>query len=109
MTCINEFTFENCSSLTSITIPDSVTSIGDYAFESCTRLTSIVIGNSVESIGDYAFESCTSMTSITIGADVEIAGDVFDVPKNTFEEDYATNGKAAGTYTYTDAAWLKTE
>ena len=41
-----------CSSLTSITIPSSVTSIGDYAIEYCSSLTSITIPNSVTSIGD---------------------------------------------------------
>ena len=47
--------FENCSSLTSITIPDSVTSIGTCAFNGCTSLTSIKIPDSVTSIGQSAF------------------------------------------------------
>ena len=58
--------FEDCSRLTSITIPNSVTSIGDYAFRNCSSLTSITIPNSVTSIGDYAFRNCSSLTSITI-------------------------------------------
>ena len=56
----------NSSSLTSITIPDSVTSIGDEAFHSCKNLTSITIGAGVTSIGVSAFDSCSSLTSITI-------------------------------------------
>jgi hypothetical protein len=52
--------------LTSITIPNSVTSIGDDAFWNCTSLTSITIPKSVTNIGDYAFWNCTSLTSITI-------------------------------------------
>ena len=58
--------FEDCSSLTSITIPNSVTSIGDGAFRGCNSLTSVTIPNSVTSIGSYAFSGCSSLTSITI-------------------------------------------
>ena len=66
VTSIDNWAFSWCASLTSITIPDSVTSIGEYAFCDCTRLTSVTIGNGVTSIGDSAFEDCTSLTSITI-------------------------------------------
>ena len=63
---IPSYVFEYCSSLTSITIPDSVTSIGDHAFYYCSSLTSVTIGNSVTSIGSSAFYYCSSLTSITI-------------------------------------------
>ena len=58
--------FEGCKSLTSITIPDSVTSIVSEAFESCKSLTSITIPDGVTSIADWAFYNCTSLNSINI-------------------------------------------
>lgn len=58
--------FQDCTGLTSITIPNSVTSIGGYAFFGCTGLTSIIIPNSVTSIGKYAFANCSGLTSVTI-------------------------------------------
>ena len=52
----------NLDSLTSITIPNSVTTIGGSAFYGCTGLTSVTIPNSVTSIGGYAFSGCTNLT-----------------------------------------------
>ena len=62
--------FENCTGLTSIEIPNSVTSIGGLAFSRCTGLTSVNIPNSVTSIGEYAFTNCTGLTSIVIPSGV---------------------------------------
>ena len=58
--------FYECSSLTSINIPNSVTNIGYRAFWSCKSLTSINIPTSVTNIGDSAFEECSSLTNIDI-------------------------------------------
>ena len=49
------------SNLTTITIPNSVTSIGNYAFYDCSSLTSLTIGESVTSIGSYAFKGCSKL------------------------------------------------
>ena len=58
--------FSYCAGLTSITIPDSVTSIGSRAFEYCENLTSVTIPAGVTSIGENAFSYCTGLTSITV-------------------------------------------
>lgn len=65
VTMIDHAAFFN-SAVTSVTIPDSVTSISDDAFVNCPQLTNISIPNSVTSIGFSAFNSCTSLKSITL-------------------------------------------
>ena len=63
--------FSYCTSLTSIEIPDSVTSIGNEAFRNCTSLKSVEIPDSVTSIGAWAFCHCFSLKSITFNGTVE--------------------------------------
>ena len=75
VTSIGDYAFADCTGLTSVTIPDSVTSIGDYAFHGCTGLTSVTIPNSVTSIGSYAFQYCSGLTSVTIPNSVTSIGD----------------------------------
>ena len=58
--------FVSGSKITSVTIPNSVTSIGDYAFQDCTGLTSVTIPNSVTFIGYCAFSQCTDLTTISL-------------------------------------------
>ena len=66
VTSIGDWTFYDCSDLTSVTIPNSVTTIGENAFAFCSGLTSVTIPNSVTSIGKKAFYGCFGLTSVTI-------------------------------------------
>ena len=75
VTSIGGFAFYCCYSLTSVVIPDGVTSIGNQAFYGCKSLTSVVIGDSVTSIGSYAFYNCNSLTSVVIPDSVTSIGD----------------------------------
>ena len=75
VTLIDGYAFYYCRALTSIEIPSSVTSIGYDAFYYCENLTSIEIPSSVTSIGGYAFYYCTGLTSIEIPSSVTSIGD----------------------------------
>jgi len=73
-TIIGSKAFSGCTSLTSIDIPDGVTSIGTEAFRGCSSLSSCTIGDGVISIGNSAFNGCTSLTSIDIPDSVTTIG-----------------------------------
>lgn len=62
--------FLDCSGMTSITIPSTVTALGGFCFAGCTSLTTITIPSSVTYIGTSCFQDCTNLTSITIPSSV---------------------------------------
>ena len=74
VTSIGNTAFYRCTGLTNVTIPNSVTSIGNNAFDGCTGLINLTIGNSVNSIGSYAFSGCTGLTNVTIPNSVTTIG-----------------------------------
>jgi hypothetical protein len=65
--------FLDCSSLTSIVIPNSVTNIEESAFENCTGLTAITIPNNVTNIGQSAFGGCSNLTTVTINSNAVLS------------------------------------
>ena len=74
VTSIGNGAFSVCESLTSVTIPVSVTSIGDWAFN-CSGLTSVTIPEGVTSIGEGSFSECGGRTSVTIPASLKRIGE----------------------------------
>ena len=74
VTSINESAFEDCSSLTSVVIPSSVIYIERSAFAGCTSLTSVELSNSLKSIARSAFNGCTSLESVVIPSSVTSIG-----------------------------------
>ena len=87
ITSIGESLFTYCSSLSSIELPESVTSIGDYAFYKCSSLSSIELPESVTSIGNRVFYGCSSLTTII-------------APSGSYAEGWATSND----YTVTNSA-----
>ena len=63
---IGPSTFEDCSGLTSLTLPAGITEIGDFAFWGCSGLTSLTLPAGITSIGYDAFYGCSGLTSLTL-------------------------------------------
>ena len=66
---IGDYAFEDCSGLTSLTLPAGITEIGSSAFEDCIRLTSLTLPVGITSIGSSAFQYCSGLTSIYVYAE----------------------------------------
>ena len=75
LTSIGNYAFKDCSSLSSIELPEGLTSIGDWVFCDCSSLSSIKLPEGVTSIGHWAFCDCSSLSSIKIPEGVTSIGD----------------------------------
>ena len=97
VTCIGEKAFSDCSTLTSVTIPNSVSRIKYQAFEGCNALTTFTIPNGVVLIESKVFHNCSSLTSVTIGNSVtKIENEAFSMCKKLTSVTIGNNVKIIG-------------
>ena len=68
------YKYNNCTSLTSVSLPSAVESIGKNAFSGCTSLTEAHL-NKVKTMGEYAFSGCTALTTIDLGTALTAVSD----------------------------------
>ena len=111
---IGDDAFSSCVSLTTITLPDSLTTIGDGAFYICVSLTTVTLPEGLTSIGEGAFAFCETLTTVTLPNGLTSIGDsafsncdalTLTVPRDSYACQYAIDNGL--TYIYPDAnAWL---
>lgn len=104
VTSISEYSFCKCKNLTSLNIPDSITSIAGSAFENCSGFTgSLTIPDSVTSIGEYAFRRCGFTGNLTIPASItEIKDSTFYDCSGLTSITISGSVKAIGTYAFSN-------
>ena len=100
---IGRHAFQGCTSLESVTIPNTITNIRDKAFYSCTGLTAVNIPNSVTDLEYDAFRDCSSLVSVTIGSGVKSIGStVFSGCTSLTSVTINSNGLLSKTYSTTN-------
>ena len=100
--------FNDCSGITSVIIPNSVTNIGASAFRNCTGLTSVTIPASVIDIAINAFNGCTNLTSVTFQASNIKMNAAANGINASFPIDLGNKYQAGGAGTYTRSAGSNT-
>ena len=75
VTAIDSFAFATCTDLTSVVIPEGVTTIGNSAFRGSGLVETVVIPNSVTDIEKWAFNECQNLTEVTFGTGLRRIGD----------------------------------
>ena len=85
--------FSYCTKLTSITLPNSITSLGNDCFSECSSLTSITLPNGITFLGEGCFSECTKLTSITLPKSIRhIYGGIKEVSSGSDEVNYLGDG-----------------
>jgi hypothetical protein len=108
VTGVGNSAFADCTSVTSITIPNSVTAIGFEAFSECTSLTNVTIGNGVTNIANDAFFACVSLTGLTIPESVTTIGGSAFTGCGLTSVTISSNVTYIGSYAFIDCADLNT-
>ena len=105
---IGDGAFSNCSNLTEVIIPNSVTEIGQSAFSDCSGLAEVTIPNSVTEIGKSAFSGCTSLTAVTIPNSVtKLSSFVFLNCSNLTEVTIPNSVTSIGEHAFNGCSGLK--
>ncbi len=105
---IGDSAFENCYSIKSVIVPDSVTSIGVSAFANCTRLESITIPGNITKLNDSTFRSCTSLTYVTIPDNVtSIGANAFRGCTNLNSITIPKNVSSIGDFAFRDCKYIE--
>lgn len=100
--------FDECSTLSNITIPENVETIGDYAFAGCSSLANLIIPDSVTAIGEGVFYECSSLTSLTIPNGVTaIANYTFAYCDNLISVNIPDNVTSIGAHSFVFCSNLK--
>jgi hypothetical protein len=113
VTNIEDNAFQSCFNMTNVTFGKGVIKIGSFAFWFCTRIVSISLGTNVSSIGDYAFYQCTRLTNVTIpNSVINIADHAFDNCPNlssvTIPNSVTNIGTGAFFYASSASHWVPT-
>ena len=112
ITSIGASAFYGCSGLTGeFVIPDSVDTIGSGAFSGCSKLTSVNIGNGVTSIGGSAFEGCSGLTgTLVIPNSVKtVGGSAFEDCSNLTNVIIGNSVTSIGSYAFRNCTGLTGE
>ena len=109
VTRIGENAFGGCSSLETIALPDNLVSIGDSAFSSCSKLTKITTPNSVTRIGTAAFSYCAKLEKVTLSNNItSISKLAFGNCYNLKEINIPLDAKVIGDSAFSDCHALET-
>lgn len=100
--------FGNCYSLKSLTFPKGVVSVGNYAFENCTALESIIISPNLTSVGTQCFHLCSSLKNVVLPDNLESIAGAFNECYSLEAVKLPTNLTNIGSSTFSKNYSLKT-